>query len=286
MRDCTKVLLGYHGAEVISCHFCVLFLCYNEYDMKKQHWWKTAFREAYFGAFDKIYSVRRGEEEAAFLIRALRIKKGARILDLACGQGRHAIPLSKYGMYVTGVDASESLLHVARQRAQANGADVSFVKGDMCTYRSADQYDVILVLGNSFGYFNDKDNERVLSNIATSLKIGGWLVLDLPNTPGMLRQQVTGEWSQRIPDGKLTTRALNFNPETFQVAMQWQILQHKRKTSLDGMLRLYTPPEMNHLLVERSLVIKKVYGSFVNEPYSIKTRRYIVVARKVSIGGS
>lgn len=286
MLDRAEVFLGCHGAEVIPCHFCALFLCYNEYDMRKQHWWKTAFGEAYFGAFDKIYSARRGEEEAAFLIRALRIKKGARILDLACGQGRHAIPLSKYGMHITGVDASESLLHVARQRAQANGADVSFVKGDMRTYRSDDQYDVILLLGNSFGYFNDKDNERVLSNIATSLKTGGLFVLDLPNAPGMLWQRVTGGWSQRIPDGKLTTRALNFNPETFQVAMQWNILQHKRKTSLDGVLRLYTPPEMNHLLVERSLVIKKAYGSFANEPYSIKTSRYIVVARKFLLAGA
>ena len=254
--------------------------------MRKQHWWKTTFGEAYSTAFNEIYSVKRGEKEAIFLIRALRLKKGAEVLDLACGQGRHAISLARRGMHVTGVDASASLLRLAKQRAQTENVDVSFIKGDMRTYHHALQYDVILVLGNSFGYFDDKDNERVLSNIATSLKTGGWLVLDLPNVPGMLRRQVTGEWTQTIPDGKLTTRALNFDPKTFRVEMQWCIVQHKRKTLLDGMLRLYTPPEVNHLLVERNLVIKKTYGSFTNEPYSIKTRRYIVVARKVSIGES
>ena len=254
--------------------------------MKKKHWWKTAFRETYLTAFDEKYSVERGKKEAAFLIRELQIKKGTRILDLACGQGRHAIPFAQRGMHITGVDASVYLLRVARQRARTEGADVSFVKGDIRSYRDAGKYDIALVLGNSFGYFSDKDNERVLTTIAGSLKTGGLLVIDLSNTPGMLRRQITGEWSQRIPGGELTVRTLNFDPETFQVEMQWRILQNKRKTVFDGMLRLYTPPEISHLLAERNLVIEKTYGSFTNEPYSIKTRRYLVVARKVSIGGS
>jgi 2-polyprenyl-3-methyl-5-hydroxy-6-metoxy-1,4-benzoquinol methylase len=252
--------------------------------MKKQNWWKTAFREGYLPAFDEIYSVKRGRKEVAFLIRELHIKKGARILDLACGQGRHAIPLAQLGMCVTGVDSSVSLLNEAKQRAQAKKVDILFTRGDMRTYQAAEQYDVVLVLGNSFGYFNNKDNKRVLSNIATSLKTGGWFVLDLSNTPGMLRRQIKGRWIQKIPGGKLTTHTLNFDPETFQVIMQWRILQRKRKTSFDGVLRLYTPPEINHLLVEQNLIIKKTYGSFTNEPYSIKTKRYLVVARKVSIG--
>lgn len=251
--------------------------------MRKQYWWKTTFSEAYLAAFDEMYSMQRGEKEAAFLIRVLQMKKNAHVLDLACGRGRHAIPLAQHGMRVTGVDASVSLLRAARQRARTEGVSVSFARGDMRAYRDAGQYDAILILGNSFGYFNDKDNERVLSNIAISLKTGGWFVLDLSNTPGMLRRQVTGEWTQRISGGKLRTCALNFNPETFQVAMRWHILQHKRKTSFDGTLRLYTPPEINHLLIERNLVIKKTYGSFTNESYSIKTRRYLVMARKISI---
>ncbi|MFH0853084.1 MAG: methyltransferase domain-containing protein [bacterium] len=250
--------------------------------MKKQHWWKTAFSETYLAAFNDIYSVQRGEKEVTFLIRALRMKKGAHILDLACGQGRHAIPLAQRGMQVTGVDASASLLHAARQRARTARVSVSFVRGDMRTYHNAKKYDAVLVLGNSFGYFNDKDNKRVLSNIATSLKTGGWLVLDLSNTPGMLRRQVTGEWTQRIPNGKLTTRTLNFNPETFQITLQWCIWQHKRKTSFDGMLRLYTPPEINHLLIERNLILKKSYDSFENKPFNIKSSRYLIVAQKNS----
>lgn len=248
--------------------------------LRKQPWWKIVFGEIYFTAFNGIYTIKQGEKETEFLIRVLQIKKGTRVLDLACGQGRHAIALAQHGMDVVGVDASRFLLHVARQRARAAKINVSFVKRDMRTYREAGKYDIILILGNSFGYFNDKDNEQVLNNVAASLKIGGWLVLDLPNTSGMLRQKITGTWTQKIPGGRIITHGLNFNPETFQVILRWCIWQHKRKISFDGMLRLYTPPEINHLLAEQGFIIKKTYGSFSNELFSIKTKRYLVMAKK------
>ncbi len=250
--------------------------------MDKKHWWKIAFSEIYFNAFDEIYSIKRGEKETLFLINALKMKKGSRILDLACGQGRHAISFAQHGMNVAGVDASASLLKVAKQRARKAGVNIPFIKGDMRTYHNTVKYDFILVLGNSFGYFSDMDNEQVLSNISTSLKKGGLLVLDLPNSPGMLRHEIVGAWTQRIPGGKLTTHMISFNPKTFQIAMQWRILQNKKKTSFNGMLRLYTPPEINHLLIERNLSVKKIYGSFADEPYNIKTSRCLVIAQKIS----
>jgi len=248
--------------------------------MKEKKWWKAAFSKTYFAAFDDIYSEQRGKKEAEFLIQNLRLKKGTQVLDLACGQGRHSLPLAQHGVCVTGVDASSSLLRVAKKRAQTKKIDVSFKKGDIRTYCEVEKYNIVLVLGNSFGYFNDKDNEQVLSNISASLKTGGWLVLDLSNTLGMLRQKITGEWIQEIPNGKLITRTLNFNPETSQATMQWCVIQNKIKTLFGGMLRFYSPSEIKHLLAERNLIIKKIYGSFSNEPFSIKTKRCLVMARK------
>ncbi|HLC69860.1 MAG: hypothetical protein A2840_02045 [Candidatus Buchananbacteria bacterium RIFCSPHIGHO2_01_FULL_47_11b] len=249
--------------------------------MKKQPWWKITFRETYRTTFDEIYSAKRGEKEVAFLIQSLRLKKGSRILDLACGQGRHAIPLARHGMKVTGVDWSAPLLQLARHRGKIAGTDVLFIKKDMRTYRTAGKYDTVLILGNSFGYFSDRENEQVLSNIAASLKTGGRLVLDLANTPGMLYEGITTKSTQKIKKGSITTRVLNFNPETFQATLRWQFLQNKKKVSFTGTLRLYTPPEINHLLAERNLIVKKTYGSFTKKPYNITTKRYLIVAQKI-----
>lgn len=250
--------------------------------MKKKNWWKTAFDDRYLAAFGDIYSPQRGKSEISFLIRQLRIKKNARVLDIACGQGRHAIPLARQGMNVTGIDTSASLLRAAKERALQSGVKVSFLKRDMRVYRANSKYDFIFVLGNSFGYFSDKDNMKVLSNIADSLKTGGWLVLDLPNTPGMISHPTDGIWTQRIPNGKLITRMLGLDPKTFQIPMRWSILQNKVETSFDGMLRLYTLPEISYLLNELNLGIKKTYGSFSSEPYNIRTTRCLIMAQKTA----
>lgn len=248
--------------------------------MSKQYWWKTTFGDVYLSAFDEIYSPQQAEKEATFLIEALKMKKGSLILDLACGQGRHSIALAQHGMNVVGVDTSKQLLRTAKQRAEENKVNVSFIKDDMRIYCVPKHYDTVLILGNSFGYFNDIDNERVLSKVASSLKPCGQFVLDLSNTLGMLRRPITGKWTQKITGGKLTTQTLDFNPKTFQVSMQWQIFKNKIKTSLIGTLRLYTPPEITRLLAEHGFIIKKTYGSFSNESYNIKTKRYLVIAQK------
>jgi 2-polyprenyl-3-methyl-5-hydroxy-6-metoxy-1,4-benzoquinol methylase len=248
--------------------------------MKNQDWWKTAFNETYLAAFNDEDSMRRGEEEVAFLIKTLNLKKGARILDFACGQGRHAVPFAQQGMNVTCADASAPLLRAAKQRALAEKVRISFIKTDIRSYRKASRYDAIVMLGNSFGYFSDKDNERVLSNVAASLKSGGWFALDLSNTAGMLRQRTVGECSRKIPGGTLVTRELNFDPKTFRSTVRWRILQKKKKVSFDGVLRLYTPPEIYHLLAERNMTVEKMYGSFTKEPYSLETRRCLIIARK------
>lgn len=250
--------------------------------MKKKNWWETNFKEIYFDAFDKFYSAKRGEAEAEFLVRTLRMKKGNRVLDLACGQGRHVISLAKRGMNVVGVDASAYLLEIAKQRAKEAKVDVNFLREDMRAYYKNEEYDTILILGNSFGYFDDEDNERVLSNVARSLKIGGRFVLDLPNTPGMLRRNIVGRWTQKIENGTLTTSTLQFDPQTFKATMQWNVWQRNKNTVLDGFFRLYTPPEIRSLLANRNLRIEETFGSFSHEPYNIKTKRYLLIAQKLA----
>lgn len=248
--------------------------------MIEQEWWKSTFTESYLRAFDSIYSMDLGKQEVEFFTKVLSMKKGLHVLDLACGQGRHAIPLAALGMVVTGIDVSVPLLQAARARASESNVQVSFLEKDVRLYCSPDQYDVAIMLGNSFGYFHDSDNEQVLSNIAQSLKVGGWLVLDLSNVPGMLRKEMVGSWRQDIPDGELTTSVTSFDPETFEILLQWHVRQHSKETSSRGRLRLYTPPEVRRLLFERGLIIRQVFGSLSNEPYSLETRRYIVMAQK------
>jgi SAM-dependent methyltransferase len=89
---------------------------------------------------------------------------GRTILDLACGPGRHSVALTQAGFLVTGVDKTKYLLEKARERAKTADVDVEWVQADMRNFTRAVAFDMIINMGVSFGYFDDKhDDLRVLS---------------------------------------------------------------------------------------------------------------------------
>ena len=121
----------------------------------------------------------RTEKEVAFLTERLALMPGAAILDLACGHGRHSIALARLGYTVTGVDLSAPSLERARAATAAQGVDVRFVHADMRAIDFEAEFDAVVNLWSSFGYFADSaDDERVLANVARALRPGGAFVLE------------------------------------------------------------------------------------------------------------
>lgn len=104
------------------------------------------------------------------------------VLDIACGNGRHAIEFAKNGFAVTGNDLSPSLLREAQNDATAQQLEIAFTNHDMRTIPLTRQYDLVVQLFTSFGYFDhDADDHRVLANACSLVAEDGWYVLDLIN---------------------------------------------------------------------------------------------------------
>ena len=248
---------------------------------KLESWWKITFGNTYLAAWDFIYSERRTKKEIQFILKNLPLKKEAEILDIPCGQGRHSIGLAQHGFQVTGVDYSSILLKAAKERAKKAGTNLIFIKGDIRSIKYRKRFDAVINLGNSFGYFNDEDNERVIKNFAGSLKQDGFLVLDLPNTTGILRHITKAKKRQvRIPKGHITTEEIAFNPCTLTSQLKWTIVQNNKKKVLRGQLRFYVFSEIKNLLIKHGFRIQKIYGSFDNEKYDIESPRMLIIAKK------
>lgn len=123
-------------------------------------------------------------EEVDSLLELLGLAPGAKVLDLCCGPGRHALELSRRGYAVTGVDRTDSYLSEARSRAETEGLNTRFVHADMREFRKAGCYDGVINMFTSFGLFEDQDDDRrVLANIRDSLRPGGVLVMELVGSP-------------------------------------------------------------------------------------------------------
>jgi SAM-dependent methyltransferase len=114
----------------------------------------------------------------------LRPEDGARILDLACGTGRHSIELARRGFSVVGVDIAPDLIEAAEAELLATEVDdVSFVEEDIRKLAFDAEFDLVLNLNDgAIGYFEtEEENQRTFEVIAAALRPGGKNLLQLPN---------------------------------------------------------------------------------------------------------
>ncbi|MFM7103875.1 MAG: class I SAM-dependent DNA methyltransferase, partial [Flavobacteriales bacterium] len=110
----------------------------------------------------------RSEAEARIFIDALRQQNGfgkdLSVLDLGCGNGRHALALAPYVKKITGLDLSDAQLNIANEAKKDEHCD--FVKGDMRDFQLKEKFDLILNVFTSFGYFDStEDNMRVIHRV-------------------------------------------------------------------------------------------------------------------------
>lgn len=143
-----------------------------------QDWYRTAFADTADMAWTD-----RTEKEVERAMRMLRPEGGERVLDLACGSGRHSLELKRQGFEVVGADISPELVEIARSDAEKEGLDVSFVEADLRDLDFDAEFDIVLSLNDgAIGYLEtEEENLRTFEVISRSLRPGGRHLMQLPN---------------------------------------------------------------------------------------------------------
>ncbi len=155
-------------------------------DARGTAWFESFFGEDYFEIYREMLPEERTIAEVDGIVSLLGLEAGARILDLACGHGRHAIQLAKRGFEVTGYDLSEVFLERARADAEAQGASVRWIRGDMRELLFDGEFDAAVNVFTAFGYFEDpEDDERTLRGIRAALRPGGRFLLETLHRDGL-----------------------------------------------------------------------------------------------------
>jgi D-alanine-D-alanine ligase len=151
-------------------------------------WWREIFDELYLKTDGDVFeNAENTKADIDAVIAGVDLRREHRVLDLCCGQGRHVIELARRGYRdVSGIDCSPYLLGLARERARASGVEIAFHEGDARHCALDDrQFDCVMILGNSFGYFDAiADDVALLRRARLLLRPGGRLALDL----------VDGDW--------------------------------------------------------------------------------------------
>lgn len=244
----------------------------------KRPWYETIFDERYPELFGPLEQD--PEEEVAQIVGLIPIPPGAAVADLGCGRGRHAIPLSRRGYRVTGVDLSEKMLRLARERSSREGATVEWVREDMREFVRPESFDVFLSLFSSFGYFGDEENQKVLDNVGRSLKPGGALLLDLRNARKGLAGEEAVERMVSVPSGRLCMR-VRFDHDTGRARAEHELVRPdgiRISSAFD--VRIYSETELSGMVGKAGMRVVAVHGSLDGAPFGAGAERMVVIARR------
>lgn len=244
----------------------------------------TEWFEQWFGEEYHALYPHRDEDDArravALIRRAIPWQRGERVLDLACGPGRHAAELERLGARVVGFDLSRAMLRRARERTRA-----PLVRGDMraLPFRPA-SFRLAVNLFTSFGYFlDDAENRLVVRQVAESLDSGGYFILDYLNAEQVRRSMIGVDSpmpQRRHEDGdnrdvRITRR---IEPDGRFVIKEIELRDEGRK--FEERVRLYDRDELIALLTASGIEVQECFGDYDGRPAAADTPRIILLARR------
>jgi SAM-dependent methyltransferase len=221
-------------------------------------WYEEFFDDAY------LRTVRPPRPEQVsrqcdFIEYALQLPKGSTILDVGCGLGLQAIELASRGYLVVGLDLSLPMLARAADEAQDRGVKLNFLHGDMRDMQFDGQFDAVLCLGTTFGYFDDETNKQVLERMRRALKPQGLLLLDSVNRDYVIAGQPNLVWFEG--DGCICMEETHFNYITSRLHVKRTVIYDDgRQRDNDYSIRLYALNEIGQLLHHMGFRVAEVSG--------------------------
>lgn len=237
-------------------------------------WYATWFDSKYYHLLYK----HRSNSEAQFfidnLLGFLEPNDGAKMMDLACGKGRHSVYLANKGYKVVGTDLSKESIDFA---SQFETEQLNFFVHDMREVFPSQPYDFIFNFFTSFGYFEtDEEHVDVLREVKAGLSPNGTFVMDFLNIDKVLSGLVKKETKKvgdiefqikrKFDQGKIV-KSIAFHAEGEDFYFEEKV-------------RGFNLSEMENLYKKAGLQIEKTFGNYSLEPHSIASDRLIIIAKK------
>lgn len=215
-------------------------------------------------------------------IRAIAgLREGSTVLDAGCGPGRISVELAALGLKVTGVDNIKPYLVAAKETAESEGVQLELVQADLRNYVVPQHFDAVVNLYTSFGYCATiEEDMQILKNLATSVKNGGWFIMEGKSREIAVRDFTEGEWFERA--GKTVLTEFSVDGAWEGLRSRWVLIDNETGHRIDHefVQRLYSAIELKRLLLASGFSSAEIYGDFMFSPYNEKAATMVIVCRK------
>ena len=234
-------------------------------------WFASWFDSPYYHV---LYKDRDDSEAADFMDRLtqyLHLHPSSKILDLACGKGRHSRYLSSLGYDVTGVDLSTQSITFAKKFEKEN---LKFAVHDMCLPYKKGAFNTVFNLFTSFGYFQDEmDNFKVIQTIKSSLKQNGIGVIDYMNSPLVIDNLIAHNSYES--DG--IKFELKRNYKDGFITKNIEVNDDGNSFHFEEKVRAFTFQDFETMLSNAGLHLLDCFGNYNLEPFNSKTSERLIL---------
>lgn len=254
-------------------------------------WWRRIFNSMYLKTdADVVEDKTITAFELDMFTGILGLSKEQKILDLACGQGRHALELARRGyMYVSGLDRSHYLINKAKQISQTEGLQANFKEGDARRLPyPTDNFDVVMILGNSFGYFETIDDDvKILKEVLRVLKPNGKFLIDVADGNYLAENFNPRSW-EWIDKNHFVCRERSLASDNERLISREVISNTKKGVIVDQFYaeRLYTQEKLSKILNKSGFKNINVFDEYLtdsskNQDLGMMERRIILSSEAI-----
>ncbi len=163
---------------------------------------EQAYKE-YYGSLAKFYDWRLADskEEIPFYVQLAK-EHGGPVLELGCGTGRITLPIAEAGIKAVGLDLSDDMLEIARQKLsrmpQEVRAEIKFVEGNMADFTLEQQFSLVILPNNQFReLLTTKEQENCLRYVSRNLKQDGSVIIEIGNPFRSIQHWTVGKVFRR-----------------------------------------------------------------------------------------
>ena len=239
------------------------------------NWFENWFDSPYYHTLYK----HRDEKEAQMfidnLINYLKIPKESKLIDIACGRGRHSKYFNQKGMDVVGVDLSKNSITNAKQ---FENSSLLFKIHDMRRVYKKNHFDIATNLFTSFGYFNNKnEDQEAINAMGKNLKLKGLLIIDFMNVKKIISNLVLTE--QKLIDG--ITFNIKRSVQNNYIVKDIEVIDSTKTERFQEKVKAITLVYFTELINKSGLKIIDIFGNYMLEDFNpLTSNRLILICNK------